>query len=205
MPLALSLHSPVITRCLALDGGNRSIRTLRHPCTQSGSSCSVRVFAAFSVSVLPRWVLWLGIVSLLSLIPRPDTDNHRSSASVIGLYTSYATPIFLRITSGRDKLVPGSFTLGRWYLPIGAIAVAWVTFINILLMFPTVRPTTAKNMSEFYNHSPSPVRDPCHPDYSVVIIMTVFIYASLSWIFSARKWFTGPVRNVTEEPSPEYK
>jgi len=111
-----------------------------------------------------------------------------AGASVIGLYTSYATPIFLRITSGRDKLVPGSFTLGRWYLPIGALAVAWVSFINILLMFPTVRPTTAKNMN-----------------YSVVIIMTVFIYASLSWIFSARKWFTGPIRNVTEEPSLEYK
>ena len=31
MPLALSSHSPVITRCLALDGGNRSIRTLRRP------------------------------------------------------------------------------------------------------------------------------------------------------------------------------
>jgi len=85
------------------------------------------------------------------------------------------------------------------------MAVAWVTFINILLMFPTVRPATAKNMSEFYNHSPSPVRDTCHPDYSVVIIMTVFIYASLSWIFSARKWFTGPIRNITEEPSFEDK
>jgi hypothetical protein len=83
------------------------------------------------------------------LKPQSDVDNGRSSASVIGLYTSYATPIFLRITSGRDKFVPGSFSLGRWFVPIGAIAVAWVTFINILLMFPTVLPATAKNMSEF--------------------------------------------------------
>jgi len=111
-----------------------------------------------------------------------------AGASVIGLYTSYATPIFLRITSGRDKFVPGSFTLGRWYLPIGAIAVAWVAFINVLLVFPTVRPTTAQNMN-----------------YAVVIIMSVFIYATLSWIFSARKWFTGPVRNLSEAPSLEEK
>ena len=68
------------------------------------------------------WVIFHGLL----LIPRSD-DNCRSSASVIGLYTSYAVPVFLRITSGRDKFVPGSFTLGRWYFPIGAIAVAWVS------------------------------------------------------------------------------
>jgi hypothetical protein len=96
------------------------------------------------------------------LISQSDVDNRRSSASVIGLYTSYATPIFLRITSGRDDFVPGSFSLGRWVVPIGAIAVAWVTFINVLLMFPTVIPTTAKNMSEFLTDSPSPpIRNPC--------------------------------------------
>jgi len=136
---------------------------------------------------------------------RSDTNTHHSSASVIGLYTSYATPIFLRITSGRDKFVPGSFTLGRWYLPIGAIAVAWVTFINVLLVFPTVRPTTAKNMSEFNTNFCSILCNPCRPDYAVVIIMYVFIYASLSWVVSARKWFTGPVRNLSQEPSLEEK
>ena len=68
---------------------------------------------------------------------------------MIGLYTSYATPIFLRITSGRDKLVPGTFSLGRWSIPIGAVAVAWVAFINILLLFPSGQHTNAKDMSEF--------------------------------------------------------
>jgi len=111
-----------------------------------------------------------------------------AGASVIGLYTSYAAPIFLRITSGRDTFVPGSFTLGRWFVPIGAIAVAWVTFINILLMFPTLLPVTAKNMN-----------------YAVVIIMSVFIYASLSWVISARKWFKGPIRNLSEESSLDEK
>ena len=177
-----SVHSDTRERSLACHARCGYLRPFRF------QSCRVEFFG---------WVLF----SLLTLIPRSDADNHRSSASVIGLYTSYATPIFLRITTGRDKFVPGSFTLGSWYRPIGALAVAWVTFVNILLMFPTVRPTTAKNMSEFYNHSPSSVRDPCHPDYAVVIIMSVFIYASLSWIISARKWFTGPVRTVTEEVS----
>jgi hypothetical protein len=114
------------------------------------------------------------------LIPQSDIENPRSSASVIGLYTSYATPIFLRITSGRDKFVPGSFTLGRWFVPIGAVAVAWVAFINILLMFPTVLPATAKNMSEFLTYfllpvyvTPAPRLCGCHHHVSVPLCFTV--------------------------------
>ncbi|KIM90268.1 hypothetical protein PILCRDRAFT_84355 [Piloderma croceum F 1598] len=44
-----------------------------------------------------------------------------AGAAVIGLYVSYAAPIFLRITSGRNKLPPRSFSLGRWYMPIGML------------------------------------------------------------------------------------
>ena len=71
---------------------------------------------------------------------------------MIGLYVSYATPIFLRITSGRDKLVPGPFTLGKWYLPIGIVAVAWVSFICVLLMFPPEQTVTAPEMSQFISY-----------------------------------------------------
>ena len=35
-------------------------------------------------------------------------------------------------------------------------------------------------------------------DYAVVIVMAVFIFASISWIFSAHKWFTGPVHTIDE-------
>lgn len=104
-----------------------------------------------------------------------------AGASVIGLYVSYAAPILLRITSGRDKLVPGVFSLGKWYLPIGAIAVVWVTFIVVLLFFPSAQNATAADMN-----------------YAVVIIMGVFAFASLSWVLSARNWFVGPVKTVDE-------
>lgn len=39
----------------------------------------------------------------------------------------------------------------------------------------------------------------CVSDYAVVIIMGVFIFASCSWVVSARKWFTGPVRTVEDD------
>jgi len=108
-----------------------------------------------------------------------------AGASVIGLYTSYAAPIFLRITSGRDKFVPGPFTLGRWYFPLGIIAVAWVSFIVILLMFPSSSAARAPNMN-----------------YAVLIIGAVFVFAGSWWLISARKWFTGPIKTI-EQSSPE--
>jgi hypothetical protein len=36
------------------------------------------------------------------------------------------------------------------------------------------------------------------PDYAVLIVMSVFIFATFSWVTSAHKWFHGPVRNVDE-------
>ena len=124
------------------------------------------------------------------------------SASVIGLYTSYITPIFLRITSGRDKFVPGPFHLGHWSLVTGTISVAWVTFIVVVLLFPPGSSVTPESMSKrplFY----CPPRVPtywhaCAVDYAVVIVLAVFIFASISWIVSARKWFTGPISNVNK-------
>ncbi|KZT69568.1 amino acid transporter [Daedalea quercina L-15889] len=102
-----------------------------------------------------------------------------AGASVIGMYISYATPIFLRITSGRHKLARGPFSLGILYMPIGAVAVAWVAFIVVLLCFPMSGIVGEQTMN-----------------YTVVIIMAVFLFAGGSWIISARKWFVGPLPNV---------
>ena len=38
-------------------------------------------------------------------------------------------------------------------------------------------------------------------DYAVVIVMAVFIFASVSWVLSARKWFHGPIRTVDGDAS----
>ncbi|EIW80962.1 amino acid transporter [Coniophora puteana RWD-64-598 SS2] len=102
-----------------------------------------------------------------------------ASASVIGLYVSYVTPIYFRITSGEKKFKPGPFSLGRWSRLSGAISVLWTVFMVIMLLFPYARQVDAQTMN-----------------YSVVLVMAVALFASLSWIFSARHWFTGPVPNI---------
>ncbi|KAH7928394.1 amino acid transporter [Leucogyrophana mollusca] len=109
-----------------------------------------------------------------------------ASASVIGLYISYVYPTLMRITSGKDKLVPGPFNLGRWSRPCGAIAVAWTAFMLVMLMFPYTQTANAQTIN-----------------YAFVIIVAVFLFASLSWIFSARHWFTGPIPNIDGPKRPE--
>ena len=49
--------------------------------------------------------------------------------------------------------MPGPFNLGKWYMPIGIIAVSWVTFIVILLLFPAGSSVTAKSMSKLFQIS----------------------------------------------------
>jgi hypothetical protein len=124
---------------------------------------------------------------------------------VIGLYTSYAAPIFLRITYGRDKLSPGPFSLGRWATPVGAIAVAWVSFIVIMLFFPPGQKPTPQTMSRSHIILRTiRLLNNVIQDYSVVIILGVFIFASASWVLSARKWFIGPVRTIDDPPSKNH-
>lgn len=47
--------------------------------------------------------------------------------------------------------------------------------------------------------------DPQPADYAVVIILSIFLFASLSWIFSARHWLTGPIPNIDGSTESELK
>ena len=107
--------------------------------------CGVLGFSSAALTSLAGYVAGTRFLKVkLTLSP------HRSA--VIGLYTSYVTPIFLRITSGRSKFVPGPFSLGKWYMPLGIIAVSWVCFITILLLFPSGSAPVASTMSKSCLH-----------------------------------------------------
>ncbi|KIJ33202.1 hypothetical protein M422DRAFT_183525, partial [Sphaerobolus stellatus SS14] len=130
----------------------------------------------------PVNAVWLvmvcsGICGLLGFSEAALTSL--AGSAVIGLYLSYVAPVFLRITSGRSKFVPGPFSLGKWSVPVGIVACLWVNFITVLLLFP-------------------PASNPAPGDmnYAVVIIGGIFVFAGGWWIISAHKWFKGPVRTV---------
>ncbi|KAJ8091882.1 hypothetical protein PM082_024115 [Marasmius tenuissimus] len=79
-----------------------------------------------------------------------------------------------------DHALPGS----RWWRRVNRttltpVNAAWLVMV---LVFPGGQAVTAENMN-----------------YAIVIIGAVFIFASLSWVVSARHWFRGPVKTVGDD------
>ncbi|XP_077219842.1 bidirectional amino acid transporter 1 isoform X3 [Tasmannia lanceolata] len=101
------------------------------------------------------------------------------SIATIGLYIAYALPIFFRVTLARKSFVPGPFSLGRYGVIVGWIAVLWVATISVLFSLPVAYPITKNSLN-----------------YTPVAVGGLLILTVSSWILSARHWFKGPVTNI---------
>ncbi|KAF7290835.1 Amino-acid permease BAT1 [Mycena indigotica] len=104
-----------------------------------------------------------------------------TSIATIGLYISYGIPIALHIIN-HDQFVRGPFHLGRLSYPIAIIAVLWILFISIAFILPQVNPVDSQTFN-----------------YSIVAVGIVITYSFGFWLLSARKWFTGPVKQIAAE------
>lgn len=186
-----------------LGGGNKSIRRLKHLFMLFGWLWPFQQSLGSLFGVILRYHLSLGEASYPSMLYR-SSANSEIRATVVSLYSSYAIPILLRITYAYNSFKPGYFRLGRWSRLIGSIAVLWAVFVGVVLLFP-LNPNikSSADMSEFIIRgvllSFSDRRVKYSPDYAVVIVLAVFLLSALSWITSARKWFHGPVPNITRE------
>jgi amino acid permease (GABA permease) len=137
----------------------------------------------------PTNAIWLGAAGAF-ILGLPYLFNATAyaavtSIAVIGLYIAYVTPTFLRLRRG-EEFQRGPWHLGRWSRPIGTIAVVWVVFITILFMLPTVSPVTAST----FNYTP-------------IAVLAVLGFAGIWWLVSARKWFTGPKVQGSEQELEE--
>jgi hypothetical protein len=96
------------------------------------------------------------------------------SLTATGLYSSYLIPILLRVTVSRNTFEPAEFSLGKYSIPFGVIAVLWAAFMIIVLCLPQDAPITINNMN-----------------YSPIALGIVLLGAFFSWVVSARFWFKG--------------
>ncbi|MGC2174371.1 MAG: amino acid permease [Acidimicrobiales bacterium] len=97
-----------------------------------------------------------------------------TSIATIGLYIAYVLPTLLRRMQGK-QWQGGSWSLGRWSPIIGVLGIAWVVVIAILFMLPEFSPVNA----DTFNYAP-------------IAVAVVLLFSGGYWLFSARKWFTGP-------------
>jgi amino acid transporter len=115
------------------------------------------------------------------------------SITVIGLYIAYAIPIFLRWRMG-DSFEPGPWTNGRKYRWMNLFATIWVGIITIIFCLPFT-PAAVPWNDDFTWEA---------VNYAPLMVGVVLLGAWIGWMATARKWFTGQVREVDEPVAEEF-
>ncbi|WP_051451919.1 amino acid permease [Actinospica robiniae] len=141
-------------------------------------------------SRVPRLAVWvavlgaclLGVLNLWSAV----AFNAAITINVIGLYTAYAIPVFLRLRLG-DDFQRGPWHLGKYSKLVGWTAVVWVVFADILFVLPTTNPVLTRSTFP----------------YTLPVFVVVIGGAALWWQLSAKKWFVGPRSLGTPEELAE--
>ena len=113
----------------------------------------------------------------LVIIASTATFNAILSLSTLALYISYLIPtLFIAIKrSKREQIAWGSFTLGRYGLPINIFAIIYAIYLIIFLPFPPLQPVTWENMN-----------------YAGPVMGVVLIFALLDWFLQGKRRFSGP-------------
>jgi amino acid transporter len=153
----------------------------------------------------PTNSVWLGvvlsaIVGLLSVYQKAGYSTAffaLTGICVIGLYISYAIPIYLRLTN--PDFEPGPWNLKGHEKLVGWTSIAWIAFITILFFAPLFWPfwppfgTTDFGGGVIVYHQNN-------FNFTGPLIILSFLGIWAYWQFSGRKWFSGPkVQGTPEE------
>ncbi len=104
-----------------------------------------------------------------------------TSIATIGLYISYSLPILIGLMYPKH-FKKGPFNLGVFSRPVAAVACLYVGFITIIFCLPNLSPVTSQTLN-----------------YTPVAVGIVLVWTFGTWYLSARKWFTGPIRQIQAE------
>ena len=138
----------------------------------------VPVNAVIAIGVLAWLIMVLSLFSLVAYLVA-------TSIAVIGLNVAFALPIILRIKAG-DSFEPGAWSLGRHYKWISPVAVVYIALICVAGILP-VSPNGVPGAEEF---------DWEVVNYSPITVVGALILFGGWYLLSARKWFTGPIREA---------
>ncbi|EMD30997.1 hypothetical protein CERSUDRAFT_120205 [Gelatoporia subvermispora B] len=103
------------------------------------------------------------------------------SLGIAAQYLAFIVPIGSRFFGG-TPWIPGPFSLGRWGLPVGIVAIAWMMFSIIIFTFPA---------------SPDP--DSTSMNW-MVVVLSAWLLLCLGYYYCPRyggvHWFVGPKANI---------
>ncbi|MGD3109487.1 amino acid permease [Streptomyces sp. YGL11-2] len=132
----------------------------------------------------PKTAVWLSVGAAAVLVApslySATAYGAVTAINVIGITPAYAIPIFLRIKN-RRRFEPGPWNLGRWGIPIGVVAVAWVAFVTVLFCLPQHAPITLGT----FNYAP--------------IALVAVLAAATLWWWLAKRTYTVPTAPVDRD------
>jgi hypothetical protein len=200
------MHSAAITVCRSLKSDRILQLTLRLALPFSNYLYRMNSYTETPVNTVWSDAILALLLGLL-VFAGDQAINAVFALSVVALYVAYAIPIAARFLGGND-FKPGPFHLGvfvrllcaMWIiilmasllqsLPIGVIAIAFMTFMSVVFLFPETPETDVADMN-----------------YTVVVFGGVIVL-SLIWYYFPKyggvHWFTGPqttVEGVVQEPN----
>ncbi|KAJ6484033.1 amino acid/polyamine transporter I [Mycena sanguinolenta] len=143
-------------------------------------------------SIAPVRCVWFCAICaiLLGLITFAGSEATAAlfTLTVVGQYMANSIPIAARYLGGQN-FKRGPFQLGLFSKPVASIAVLWMWFMSVVLMFPTAPNPTAQTMN-----------------YTVVVMGGVSLLALGYYYFpkyGGVHWFKGPVSNVEVDHGSE--
>ncbi|PSK36097.1 GABA-specific permease [Elsinoe australis] len=132
----------------------------------------------------PIRTIWLGVfLSFCLALPSLGSAvafSAATSIATIGLYISYGLPILIGLLYPKN-FHKGPFNLKMASRPVALVAVLWICFITVVFCLPSLNPVDSQSLN-----------------YTPVAVGIVAAGAFGSWIW-ARKWFTGPIRQIEAE------
>jgi len=104
-----------------------------------------------------------------------------TSIATIGLYISYGIPILVGLI-WPQHFKKGPFNLGVASRPVAFVACVWIGFIMVVFCLPTATPVTSQTIN-----------------YTPVAVGIILLFTLGSWFPWAKRWYTGPVRELAAE------
>ena len=113
-----------------------------------------------------------------------------TSIAVIGLYLSFAIPIWLRWRAG-DSFRVGSWNNGAKYKWMNLVAVAEIVVVSFYLMLPFI--PAAMPGKEGFSWK--------YVNYAPIVTLGALLLLAIWWGASAKHWFKGPVHTIDSRRS----
>jgi amino acid transporter len=117
-----------------------------------------------------------------------------TSIAVIGLYLSFAIPIWLRFRHS-DSFPVGAWNNGRkyrWMNPVAVVEIVVVSFYLMLPFVPGAVPFSDSFAWKYVNYAP-------------IVTLGALLLLTIWWRLSVRHWFAGPIRQVDEDVASEFR